>query len=160
MEFFTPCWMALSLMFGNNNPSKSYLDAHIHDVPKRLQICNQVAQAAAKRNFDPILAIAISFNETKFTNTVSEKGARGPMGVIPKYHCPKKGKCDYIEAGLNAFEKAEALGEDDLCQTLAIYNRGPEKGKCVEGRSEYAYAQYVLKIYDMICAATDFCQTC
>jgi len=146
-------------MFGKIDPSKTYLDSIIGSVPERVQICNQVAQAAARRDIDPLLAIAISFNETKFTFVDSDKGAKGPLGVIPKYHCPKKGKCDYIEAGLSALEKALDLGDQDLCRSLAIYNRGVE-GVCKKGTSEYSYAQYVIKIYDRLCAATDFCHTC
>ena len=127
MEFFFPCWIALSSIFAQA-PSKSYFNKVSRTFADRMEICNNVAIAAAKRSHDPVLFIAISVTETGFTHTKSEKGARGPLGVIPKYHCPKKGKCDYINAGIDAFEKAKNyVKSDDLCQTLAVYNRGIEK---------------------------------
>lgn len=160
MEFFIPCWVALSNMF-SSHPSESYMNALIDSVPKRIYICNEVALAAKKRNMDPVLAIAISYTETKFTFIESGRGAKGPLGVIPKYHCTNKDieNCDLIDAGLNAIEKVLDLADDDLCQSLALYNRGM-KGRCKKGRSEYSYAQYVLDIYEQICASTDACYTC
>ena len=159
MEFFFPCWIALSSIFAQA-PSKSYFNKVSRTFADRMEICNNVAIAAAKRSHDPVLFIAISVTETGFTHTKSEKGARGPLNVV-KYHCPKKGKCDYINAGIDAFEKAKNyVKSDDLCQTLAVYNRGIEKGKCKEGRSEYNYAQYILNMYDKICAVSDFCERC
>ncbi len=140
-------------------PSKSYLDSQMKNVPRQIEICNRVAIEASKESLDPILLIAISFNETKFKNVKSSKGAVGPLGVIPKWHCPKNRKCNYIKAGLRAFKKAQNLSGGDVCKTLAIYNRGPE-GRCAEGRSEYSYAQYILDMYDRLCAATDHCIGC
>lgn len=160
MEFFIPCWIALSSIFAQP-PSKTYFNKVSRTFADRMEICNNVAVAAAKRNHDPILFIAISVTETGFTNTKSKKGAKGPLGVIPKYHCPKKGNCDYINAGIDAFEKAKNyVDSDDLCQTLAIYNRGIEEGKCEKGRSEYNYAQYVIELYEKICLLSDHCESC
>lgn len=161
MEYFAPCWIALSALF-TNPPSKTYLDTQMSGISERVKVCNEVAVVAKKQGIDPFLAIAISFNETKFTYVISDKGAQGPLGVIPKYHCPKdvpRSECDLIEAGVNAITKALEFADYDLCNSLAVYNRGPE-GVCKKGRSEYKYAKQVLKIYDLICSATDLCRTC
>jgi hypothetical protein len=159
MEFFAPCWIALQFIF-SEAPSKSYFDKVSRTFTSRMHVCNQVGIAAAKRGYDPILFIAIALNETNFTYTPSKKGAKGPLGVIPTYHCPKKGKCDYIHAGIDAYAKAETFTKsDDLCTVLAVYNRGP-KGLCKEGRSEYGYAQVVIRRYEEICEKSDSCTPC
>lgn len=145
-----------------NAPSKTYLDTQMSGMSERIKVCNEVAIVAHKRGIDPYLAIAISFNETKFTYVKSDKGAQGPLGVIPKYHCPKeipRSQCDLIDAGVTAIHKALEFADYDLCKSLAVYNRGP-KGVCKKGRSEYAYAKQVLKIYDLICSSTDLCHSC
>lgn len=162
MDFFTPCWIAFSFMF-KGTPSDTYLDSELKSgkMMERVRICNDVGIYARRRNIDPLLAIAISFHETRFTYVESEKGAKGPLGVIPKWHCPKdKGKkCDYIEAGMNAIDKVLEASPDDLCLSLAIYNRG-FYGKCERGRPEYKYAQNVLKLYYALCSVSEMCHTC
>ena len=79
---------------------------------------------------------------------------------MPQYHCPKTGKCDYTEAGISALKLVIDMHPDNLCQALAVYNRGPAHGLCKEGRSEYNYAQVVLSLYEELCAKTDFCESC
>lgn len=125
--------------------SVSYQKAVVRDIPKHYKICRQVAKEAKRQKVDHILAVSIAFHETRFDFLTSSAGAKGPLGVIPKYHCPKSGKCDYIKAGILALKKITAIRKD-TCSALALYNRG-FKGKCSHGRSEYFYAQRVLRLY-------------
>tara|TARA_A100001015_G_scaffold321086_1_gene450045 strand:+ start:1720 stop:2199 length:480 start_codon:yes stop_codon:yes gene_type:complete len=159
MEFFTPCWIVLGMMFPSE-PSVSYVHKQSKTFAQRLKTCNRVASVAVKNNVDPALAIAVAFSESRFSKPTSDKGAKGPLGVIPRYHCPKsKEKCDYLQAGVVALRKFLDINNMDYCQSLAQYNRGLE-GKCKEGRSEYKYAQFILSLYDEICAKTDLCTGC
>ena len=137
------CWIILFHLFG---ASPSYNNKIIKRVLPKAHICERIYSEAKKQNVDPLLAISVAWHESRFKNVTSGKGAKGPMGVIPKYHCPKKGKCDYVKAGVSALKKF--LG-DDLCTSLAQYNRGL-KGQCKKGRSEYGYAKKVLKMYDFL----------
>lgn len=160
MDFFLPCWIALSTIF-TEAPSKSYFHKVSKTFASRMQVCSTIAKEASKEGVDPILAISIAATESGFLNNLtSSKGAKGPLGVIPKYHCPKKGKCDYIKAGIRAIQKVSDVRPDDLCSALAVYNRGLEEGRCEEGRSEYYYAMVVMDTYDKICSATDLCKRC
>lgn len=160
MEFFAPCWVALGLMF-TPEPSVSYINKQSRTFAQRLSTCNRVALAAKKQDVDPILAIAVAFHESRFSKPTSSKGARGPLGVIPQYHCPKsKKECDYTAAGVAALKKFLELNDMNYCAALAQYNRGLD-GKCQKGRSEYKYAQYVLThVYEEICHQTGLCVTC
>jgi len=165
MEFFVPCWIALANLFqGVDTPSQSTVQKYTAETFPRLKLCEEVGQAAKRVNIDPILAISVAFVESGFSDTESSKKAKGPLGVVAKYHCPKnKGangeKCDLIAAGISAIEKTLQISDFDYCSALAIYNRGMN-GKCEPGRSEYNYALAVLDVYMQICAATDSCHTC
>lgn len=140
------CWI---ILFNLITGGPSYQRKVLRNLQPKMKICAQIYDEATLLNIDPLLAISVGYKESRFKNVVSNKGAQGPMGVIPKYHCPKQGKCDYIKAGVLALKKYLDLNDDDLCKTLAQYNRGGQ-GKCEEGRSEYYYAKDVLKYYDSL----------
>ena len=163
MEFFFPCWVALGLIYNTDvAPSKSYMNTQTRVFAEKLHVCNKVALTARKLGADPILAIAIAGSESSFTaNIKSNKGAQGPMGVIPKYHCPggKLKGCDLIQAGVSALNKVNDLYPDDRCKALAVYNRGYE-GRCESGRPEYGYATHVLDTYNIICEISSYCEAC
>jgi len=160
MEFFIPCWIALGSMF-SDAPSKSYIHKQSKTFASRLQACNHVALEARKQDVDPMLAISIARHESGFNPKVtSNKGAKGPMGVIPKYHCPKTGECDYTKAGVSALKLVTGMYPNNLCQALAVYNRGTLHGQCKKGRPEYYYAEAVINLYEELCAKTEFCETC
>ena len=160
MEFFIPCWIALGGMF-TDTPSKSYIHKQSKTFASRLQVCNRVAIEARSQEVDPVLAISKARHESGFNPKVtSGKGAKGAMGVMPQYHCPKTGKCDYTKAGVSALKLVTEMYPNNTCQALAVYNRGPKHGLCKEGRSEYYYAQAVLSLYEELCAKTDFCEGC
>lgn len=147
------CWIILFNLFGNNPDSLSigYQRKIARNLVPKLQVCKSVYTEAQKHNIDPLLAISVAYRETRFRNVESKKGAKGPMGVIPKYHCPKnkKQKCNYTKAGIHALNTYLELNQYELCPALAQYNRG-NKGKCEKGRSEYNYAQDVLKLYKQL----------
>ena len=147
----------------STTPSKSYINVQSRRFAEKLHVCGRVAVEAKRQSVDPILAIAVAASESGFNaNVESNKGAQGPLGVMPIYHCPKgKAKgCDLIKAGVSALDKVTALHPRDRCRALAVYNRGLE-GKCEDGRSEYGYALHVLSMYSDICAvADDYCETC
>lgn len=141
------CWIAMSFLFVPDAYT-SYHKVVSRRLPTHFKICKQIATEAKKQRVDPVLAISISFYETGFTNHRSPKGAQGPMGVMPQYHCPKRGKCDYIKAGVSALKKCLARRKD-TCEALALYNRG-FKGRCTSPRSEYFYAKRVLRMVERI----------
>lgn len=164
MDFFFPCWVALGLIYNAQTaPSKSYINVQSRGFAEKLHICSKVAIEAKRQGVDPILAIAVAKSESGFkANIKSGKGAQGPLGVMPRYHCPEgKAKgCDFIKAGVSALDKVLEMHPDDRCKALAVYNRGLE-GKCADGRSEYGYAMHVLDVYNDICAAAGaYCETC
>jgi len=161
MEYFAPCWIALSHLFPKT-PSSGLVKKYTQDIDVRIAICDSVGKTASQKGVDPILAIAIAFAETGFSDATSKKNAKGPLGVVARYHCPKNedlDTCNYLEAGIQAIQTCLDMSDYDYCSALALYNRGVS-GKCEKGRSEYAYAQYVMDIYSQICAATDECHVC
>jgi len=158
MEFFVPCWILLGLMFGET-PSKSYVGKQSKTFASRLAVCNDVALAAVKGEVDPILAISVAYSESRFSHPTSKKGAKGPLGVLPKYHCDDPKSCDYTQAGVDALRKFLEINEFNYCKALAQFNRGLG-GKCEKGRPEYTYATYILGVYEELCEKTGMCEAC
>jgi len=145
MNLTNLCWIVM-LNIMSPNASTSYQKKISKTIPSRMKICRQVAKEAIKQKVDPILAISVAYQETRFENLTSHKGAKGPLGVLPKYHCPTSGHCNYTQAGISAIKKFLTLNNNKKCKALAQYNRG-FKGKCERGRSEFKYAQRVLNTY-------------
>ena len=158
MEFLLPCFVALGLLYDNNGEevSASYLKSQEKTFHQRIAICSKVATAADESGLPPELAISIALIESGFTYPISKKGARGPMGVMTKYHCPKAKKCDLIKAGVRALVKVLKLRKS-MCDSLAIYNAGLG-GSCKGKGGNYAHT--VLSIYRKLCAVTKRCQSC
>lgn len=142
------CWvMMLKIM--SPDASMSYQKKIARSIPQRMKVCKQVAKEAKRQKVDPILAVVVSYEETRFENVSSTKGARGPMGVIPHYHCPSITNCDYTQAGVLALKKFLKLNKGKLCKSLSQYNRGLD-GVCKQGRSEYYYAQRIIDTYNEV----------
>lgn len=148
MNFTEYCWIVL-LHILSPDASPSYQAKIAKSIPKRMKVCKDVGLQAVKQDIDPILAISVAYHESRFENITSIKGAKGPLGVLPQYHCPKEGKCDYTAAGISALKKFLKLNKNHKCKALAQYNRGLN-GKCKTGRSEYRYAQSVIATYKEI----------
>ena len=142
------CWVIM-LNILSPNASMSYQRKIARSLPSRMKVCQQVAKEAQRQNVNAILAITVAYEETRFQDIASSKGARGPMGAIPRYHCPNSSKCNYTKAGVLALKKFLKINKGDLCTSLAQYNRGL-KGKCKEGRSEFYYAQRVIDMYNEV----------
>ena len=140
------CWIIM-LNILSPNASTTYQNKISKSIPSRMKVCTEVAKEAINQNVDPILAVSIAYHESRFSSPTSEKGAKGPLGVIPQYHCPSYGKCDFTKAGITALKKWIKVNKGkSLCKILAQYNRGFD-GICKNGRSEYFYAQRVLDTY-------------
>jgi hypothetical protein len=160
MEELTHACRAVIELIIPQTATPSYAAQLRKTFPDRMALCIQVGREALRQDVDPALALAIAMNETKFTSPTSARGARGPMGVMPKYVCPKSGaECDYVAAGVLALRMHLDNNDWDYCASLAQYNRGSE-GVCREGRSEFLYASAVLDLYEHICHHSDLCHTC
>jgi len=159
-KFFVPCHFLVSHVLFPAAPSTGYLKKHWNKAREAVNICEKVAQEAQRQQVDPLLAISVAARETRFRNLTSKKGAQGPLGVIPKYHCDNPKKCDYIKAGVGALKKYLDINKNNYCSTLAQYNRG-NNGKCEPGRSEMNYAGDVLHYYELICPLVpELCSEC
>jgi len=148
MNITNMCWVVM-LNILSPNASKSYQRKIARSIPSRMEVCREVGKEAIRQKVNPRLAIAVAYEETRFENIDSFKGAKGPLGVIPKYHCPAKGKCNYTKAGIQALKKFLDRNNGKLCKSLAQYNRGLN-GKCIQGRSEYLYAHRVIDMYNEV----------
>lgn len=89
--------------------------------PKKYQIdeCVRVLTEAEKQGFDPELAVAVAWKESRFNAKArSSKGAIGVMQIIPKYWCPNKRRCDSVVYGIKALLRLKKLyGQRDfLCR--------------------------------------------
>lgn len=163
LQFFDICHLLVLASSFPTAPSSSYVKKHWSRAYERILVCEKVAREARHQGVDIALAVAVAAKETRFTYKTSPKGAQGPMGVLPKYHCPNKTAkgCDLIKAGVSALDKFLRHSQGNTCQALAHYNAG-YNGRCEEGRPEYDfYALEVLEYYDTACAkAPDLCASC
>lgn len=159
MEEITRACAAVVEMLAPSAASESYNRKIRKSFGARTIVCEAVGRQALEQGVDPMLAIAVAMVESRFTDVLSKKGAKGPMGVIPKYTCPRKGVCNYIEAGVRALKIHLDNNHWDYCQSLAQFNRGVA-GVCEEGRSEFRYANAVLDVYAYACQHSDSCHTC
>lgn len=126
--------------------SISYQKKISRSIPKRFAICMEVTNKAKDMDFDPIIAASVAYQETRFTYSKSHKNAKGPLGVLTKYHCPNQNKCDLTKAGIRALKKFFALNTKNPCNALAQYNAGL-KAKCSTRSPASRYAQRVLDMY-------------
>ena len=160
LKFFDVCQAIVFTATFPTAPSEGYARKHWNNARKAISVCERVAREAQRQHVDPLLAISVAARETRFKDVISSKGARGPLGVIPKYHCPKKGKCDYTKAGISALKKYLDLNGGEVCAALAQYNRG-NSGVCEPGRSEFEYAQDVISNYERVCSIAPYlCTNC
>ena len=83
--------------------------------------CLEVAQGAYLEGIPADLAVALAFTESRFNpEASSSRGARGPLQVLPKFHCPdgRLQGCDLVAAGLSAlkrYRKRYKRWRDVLC---------------------------------------------
>lgn len=85
--------------YGNNIPK---------DYDDRMDNCLLVLDMAEGGPFDPLLLLSIAYEETRLSNPkTSDKGARGPLQVMPHHHCPNRTAqdCDLGHAAVIALKK-------------------------------------------------------
>ena len=111
------------------------------------KVCFLVSTKAAAAGIDPTLAVAIAYHETNFRHKVGAAGEIGPMQAMPKYWCPKRGKCDAIQAGLKAL-RYYLNRHDTLRMALTRYNGA--------GPGARRYAETVLALHKDIRNKTHF----
>lgn len=105
--------------------------------------CVELVQKASEVGHDEFIIIAIAHTESRFNkNAVSKAGAVGIMQILPKYFCPKKGPCNYTEAGFRAWEawSRNRTMKESLCR----YNSGRP---CSESARARHYSYVVIKKY-------------
>jgi len=126
------CIIALTELFPINagvgyteKVGESYLD--------RLGVCVNVANVAEELNVPPSIAVAISYQETKFDDSLTGKrGELGAMQILPQYACPKgkrdcpvcdnaTGVCDWVRASVIALKRWLRLHPRDYA---CHYNAG------------------------------------
>lgn len=111
----------------------------------RSQNCVELYVIAEEAELDPLLIISIAHTESRFDKkAVSRAGAIGMMQVLPKYFCPKKGKCDYTAAGIKAWKawSRKKNKKRTTREALCRYNSGRP---CKDAPRARVYANIVLK---------------
>ena len=96
----------------------------------RYVTCLHVERAAELQGFDPQIAVAVGWKESRFNpNLVSKAGARGPIQVIAKWWCPgrKLKGCDLVHHGVRALR--ELTAKYGLDMGLQKYNGGNNPGE-------------------------------
>ena len=85
-----------------------WAEKHPSEAEKSKAVCIEVGTKAAKAGIDPVIAIALSYSESRLsTRQKSKIGAVGPLQVLPRWTCPKgerKG-CDLVLAGITTLRK-------------------------------------------------------
>lgn len=124
-------------------------NSQVREFRRALAVCERVYNAAIDSPVDPLLALAVAAEETRFKPRTSNKGAQGPLQVIPAYWCLKdakgtlKPKCDHIDAGLRALHH--------FVDSRPSVRRALE-GYAGKGRDARAYAERVLLRYKSLVA--------
>lgn len=133
------CLIVVMTIYPNLQPSQ------ISEFRSAQRVCEEVRAAAYKGGVDEPLALAVAVEETRLRHISQKKsGARGPLQALPKYWCPKKGKCDYVEAGIGALSY---YLEDSPSERRALQRYAGA------GKSARDYAERVLQRLKTIRAA-------
>jgi len=96
-------WLTVSLMCLHAmgwQPSRPY--------ERALKTCMAVGLGASDGGLPAHVSIALAYTESRFNpEAKSERGARGPLQILPKYHCPSRSAdgCDLVAAGLSAMRR-------------------------------------------------------
>mgnify|MGYP003151979955 FL=1 len=126
------CLLAMAEMvasYGGNIPPG-------HD--DKAVVCLEVARTAEDLELPVALVVSVAYEESKFTKDLTSKaGARGPLQIIPRYHCPtpegehkpheRRGTlqgCDLVRDGVKALAWFWGRYDHDWAQALAHYNSG------------------------------------
>ena len=97
------------------------------EVKSASKVCRDVATEAQRQNVPVDEALALTWAESRFSYEPNKiTGAQGPMQVLPKWWCKKKGKCNYVRAGVTAlktFKKLFPPFKNAICH----YNSGVQE---------------------------------
>jgi soluble lytic murein transglycosylase-like protein len=97
-------------------------DRHKHEAHEALIVCQEVASRARDAHVDPVLAVSVAYEETRFQRDLeSPSGAVGPLQAMPLYWCPKVGECNEIDAGLRALRYFVTREKGDELRALTAY---------------------------------------
>lgn len=120
----------------------------------RAAVCMEVGRVADELELPVSLVVSVALEESRFVrNLKSKAGARGPLQIIPRYHCPdsmgrhrphkRRGVlagCDLITDGVKALRWFWSTYEYDWSRALAHYNSGEKIYN-----SSRAYARRILR---------------
>lgn len=85
-------------------------------------VCEEIVERAEDGGVDPVFAVAVASEETRFRNDViSKRGAVGALQILPEYWCPSVGACDPIDAGLSALTYYLSKSKGDEMRALVGY---------------------------------------
>lgn len=135
------CYIMILSLF-THDQSIDYSKKLSKTFQNRLKTCKMVAQEAKNQAIDPVLAVSIAFNESKFTQDAiafDNKGF-GPMQATPRLWCENKKleNCDLIKAGVTALRTYLEIHDGDEFKAVKAY-----AGK---GEKAHKYARRILRI--------------
>ena len=109
-----------------------------------LHTCEDVGALAVAHGVPPVLALALAYTESRLDATaVSTRGARGPLQVLPAFHCPggRLRGCDTALAGILALVRyRDRYRTEGWPGVLCHWNSG---NRCY--RRSRAFARIVLE---------------
>ena len=112
-----------------------------HLLQKRMNTCTGLLNQARDHGVDPLIIGSIAYRESRFTTgRTSYAGAKGILQVIPKYWCPKRGKCNYTHAGFKAWRTYKK--NRSIREALCRYGSGQA---CKFNAGGRRYAKLVLR---------------
>jgi len=112
-------------------------------VNHRVSVCEDVAVEAIMQDVDPVLAVSVAWRESSFLRKAkSNKGAVGPMQVLPRFWCKSK-NCNLVRAGINALKYYTS--RHGTRPGLCAYFSGRTCSR--SSKSSTRYQRSVMKIY-------------
>ncbi len=94
-------------------------------TPAQSTNCQRVVELSASEGVPRVLAVSLAWHESKFTDVTNPiSGARGVLQVLPKWHCPTAGPCDYTLAGVRALWRYLRIARGEWITAICGYNQG------------------------------------
>jgi len=130
------------------------------DVADAIDVCREVADAAEEEGLPRSVVVSLAYSESKFdASAISPAGARGPLQVLPVWHCEEVRSCrrtvgrnclrlvedcDLIEAGTKALRAflSPALRADDTRHRQTIWRDHKALSGFPRGAFEVALCKY------------------
>ena len=97
-------------------------------LERAFRTCMRVGLEAKEGGLPAHISIALSYTESRFSPEArSNRGAVGPLQILPKYHCPSRRErgCDLLAAGLSALRRYRTKN-GDWALALCHWNSGNE----------------------------------